>query len=73
MLQLHKSQHFHLTHIAMINGLSRHDILLNSQKYAAPCPQGQRTHRYLGCAMGSYGEVGIGEHSSWLNSLLVIS
>ncbi|CAN4117914.1 unnamed protein product [Withania somnifera] len=28
-------------------------------------PIGQRTRRCLGCATGSSGEVGIGEHSSW--------
>ncbi|CAN4087048.1 unnamed protein product [Withania somnifera] len=66
MPQLHTSLHFHLTPIVMINGSSRRDLLLNSQKTSvAPSPQGQRTRRCLGCATGSSGEVGIGEHSSW--------
>ncbi|MFS7980189.1 hypothetical protein Hanom_Chr10g00936461 [Helianthus anomalus] len=66
MPQLHTSLHFHLTHIVMINGSSRRDLLLNSQKkFVAPSPQGQRTRRCLGCATGGSGEVGIGEHSSW--------
>ena len=32
MPQLHTSLHFHLTPIVMINGSSRRDLLLNSQK-----------------------------------------
>ncbi|CAN4128535.1 unnamed protein product [Withania somnifera] len=48
MPQLHTSLHFHLTPIVMINGSSRRDLLLNSQKTSvAPSPQGQRTRRSL--------------------------
>jgi hypothetical protein len=65
MPQLHTSLHFHLTPIVMINGSSRRDLLLNSKTSVATFPQGQRTHRCLGCATGGFGEVGIGEHSSW--------
>ncbi|KAK4784039.1 hypothetical protein SAY86_018407 [Trapa natans] len=49
MSQLHTSLHFHLTPIVMINGSSRHDLLLNSQNFYRSIPQGQRTRRCLGC------------------------
>nr|VDD65922.1 unnamed protein product [Brassica oleracea] len=65
MPQLHTSLHFHLTPIVMINGSSRRDLLLNSQNFCPPSPQGRRTRCCLGCATGGSGEVGIGEHSSW--------
>ena len=65
MPQLHTSLHFHLTPIVMINGSSRRDLLLNSQNFCRSILKGQRTRRYLGCATGGSGEVGIGEHSSW--------
>nr|VDD65673.1 unnamed protein product [Brassica oleracea] len=43
MPQLHTSLHFHLTPIVMINGSSRRDLLLNSQNFCPPSPQGRRT------------------------------
>ncbi|KAI5342593.1 hypothetical protein L3X38_010468 [Prunus dulcis] len=67
MPQLHTSLHFHLTPIVMINGSSSRDLLLNSQNFCRSTPPGQKTHRCLGCATGGSGEVGIGEHSSWVN------
>ena len=65
MPQLHTSLHFHLTPTVMINGSSRHDLLLNSQNFCRSIPEGQRTRRCLDCATEGSGEVGIGEHSSW--------
>ncbi|KAL8247722.1 hypothetical protein R6Q59_008938 [Mikania micrantha] len=40
MPQLHTSLHFHLTPIVMINGLSRRDLLLNSQNFCRSIPAG---------------------------------
>ncbi|PWA82978.1 hypothetical protein CTI12_AA174170 (chloroplast) [Artemisia annua] len=40
MPQLHTSLHFHLTPIVMINGSSRRDLLLNSQKFCSSIPAG---------------------------------
>ena len=66
MPQLHTSLHFHLTPIVMINDSSScHDLLLNSQNFCRSIPEGQRTRRCLGCATRGFGEVEIGEHSSW--------
>ncbi|MCD9641184.1 hypothetical protein HAX54_027145 [Datura stramonium] len=63
MPQLHTSLHFHLTPIVMINACLAD--LQNSQKLVAPSRRGREPCRCLGCATGSSGEVGIGEHSSW--------
>ncbi|GFP87790.1 hypothetical protein PHJA_000922700 [Phtheirospermum japonicum] len=65
MFHLHTSLHFHLTPIVTINDSSRRDLLLNSQNCCRSMPVRAETRRCLGCATGSSGEVGIGEHSSW--------
>nr|VVW91640.1 unnamed protein product [Nymphaea colorata] len=40
MPQLHTSLHFHLTPIVMINGSSRHDLILDSQYFCRSIPAG---------------------------------
>ncbi|KMS93377.1 hypothetical protein BVRB_032100, partial [Beta vulgaris subsp. vulgaris] len=65
MPRLHTSMQFHLTPIVMINSLSRRDLLFQNFCRSTPTPQGQRTRRFLSCAIGGSGEVGIGEHSSF--------
>ncbi|KAL8241266.1 hypothetical protein R6Q59_014871 [Mikania micrantha] len=58
--QLHTLLHFHLTPIVMINDLSCRDLLLNSQKFC-----GREPLVVLVVLQRGYGEVRIGEHSSW--------
>ncbi|KAK8937094.1 hypothetical protein KSP39_PZI012662 [Platanthera zijinensis] len=50
----HNIRRMQITHFLVFDPLSHYER-----------PQGQRTRRCLGCATGSSGEVGIGEHSSW--------
>ncbi|KAH0653488.1 hypothetical protein KY289_031166 [Solanum tuberosum] len=66
MPQLHTSLHFHLTPIVMINGSSRRDLLLNSQKnFCRSIPAGAENPSLSRLCYRKLWEVGIGEHSSW--------
>jgi hypothetical protein len=67
MPQLHKSLHFHLTPIVMINGSSRRDLILDSQYFcrSIPCKDRELVIAPTIFATRALREVRIGEHSSW--------